>query len=498
MNNLLHQLAARAASDPTAIAVVGDNEQLTALELFGAVCALADTLQQTGLQRLALIAENSPRWIIADLACMKAEICVVPLPPFFSDEQLRHGIRQSGVDGLLTDAPQRLTQILRQPFETLSRPAAQGLTYCRIIGARNVPLPTGTAKVTFTSGSTGAPRGVCLGNAQQMRVVNSLARALKLRNPVHLCLLPMSTLLENVAGIYYAFMADGRVIAPPGAAVGLSGAAALDIPTLLDALVRHQPTSVILLPQTLVALVVAMDAGWVPPDSIRFAAVGGGHVAGDLIRRARAFGLPVYEGYGLSETGSVASLNRPGCDLPGSIGRPLDHMTARITDGEIVLSGNCFLGYVDDPDGWYPETVETGDIGRLDTDGFLHIDGRRKNILISSFGRNINPEWIEGRLLGRGILRQCIVVGDGKPWCSALLSPTDPACSEDDIQVWINEVNADLPDYARILAWHRLATPLTRDAGLLTDNGRPRRAAIDQTFAAIINDMYCNEMVNTS
>lgn len=498
MNDLLRQLAARAASDPTAVAIVGNDEQLTALELFGAVCALADTLQRSGLRRLALIAENSPRWIIADLACMKAGICVVPLPPFFSGEQLRHGIRQSGVDGLLTDAPQRLAHILGQPAETVPQQAAQGMTLCRIADAGDVPLPTGTAKVTFTSGSTGAPRGVCLGNAQQMRVVNSLTRALELRNPVHLCLLPMSTLLENVAGIYTTIMADGRVIAPPGAAVGLSGAAALDIPTLLDALVRHQPTSVILLPQTLVALVVAMDAGWVPPPSIRFAAVGGGHVAGDLIRQARSFGLPVYEGYGLSETGSVASLNRPGCDLPGSIGRPLDHVTARIADDEIVLSGNSLLGYVDDPDGWYPETVETGDIGRLDAGGFLHIDGRRKNILISSFGRNINPEWIEGRLLGRSILRQCIVVGDGKPWCSALLSPTDPACSDDDIQAWIDAVNADLPDYARILGWHRLATPLTRDAGLLTDNGRPRRPAIERTFGSIINDMYCNEMVTAS
>ncbi|MFQ5633989.1 MAG: AMP-binding protein, partial [Gammaproteobacteria bacterium] len=287
-------------------------------------------------------------------------------------------------------------------------------------------------------------------------------------------------------------------IAVPGEDTGLYGSADLDIRKLLQAIDRHQPTSVILLPQMLVALVAALEDGWVPPASLTFAAVGGGKVAPELVRMARNAGLPVYEGYGLSETASVTCLNRPERDAPGSVGQPLEHVDLRVERDEIVVRDNTFLGYADDPTSWYPTCVATGDIGHIDEQGFLYVSGRKKNQLISSYGRNISPEWIESELLANPILAQCFVFGEAKPWCVALVAPIDPACPDSDIQAWIDHVNFGLPDYARVRTWHRLSEPLTAGDGLVTDNGRPRRALIERRHAEVIDTLYAVQAAVTA
>jgi long-subunit acyl-CoA synthetase (AMP-forming) len=104
-------------------------------------------------------------------------------------------------------------------------------------------------------------------------------------------------------------------------------------------------------------------------------------------------------------------------------------------------------------------------------------------------GRNISPEWVEAELLADGTLRQAVVFGDGRPWCTALLYPA--ADTDDDaLTRHVAAVNAGLPEYARIRAWHRLAEPLSSRAGLLSGNGRLRRAAIEEDFSAAIDGVY--------
>lgn len=490
MNELLARLSERAATNPDAVSVEGAHETLTAAGLLSGIHRFGESLQAVGIDRIGLLAQNSPAWIIADIACQYADICLVPLPHFFSDTQLLNTIERAGIDALLTDDPTRFEQIIPSYELSFDCGQAYGLTLNAITPPQRHALPDGTSKITFTSGSTGTPRGVCLDNAQQIRVAQALATAMPFTSPRHLCLLPLSTLLENIGGVYLPLLTDGTVTAPPGADVGLSGSAGLDIPKMLQALERRQPTSIILLPQMLVALVAAIDSGWTPPSSLEFVAVGGGKISPDLIHLARSAGLPVYEGYGLSETASVACLNLPGRDTPGSVGQPLEHVDIQIENGEIVVLGNSFLGYLDDPASWYPQSVATGDLGHLDEKGFLHINGRKKNILISSFGRNINPEWVESQLLGGSLLSQCVVFGDTKPWCGALLAPANADCSDQDIQAWIDRVNSGLPDYARVLAWHRLEAPLSISDGFLTDNGRPRRARIEHDYSAVIESFY--------
>jgi long-subunit acyl-CoA synthetase (AMP-forming) len=237
-------------------------------------------------------------------------------------------------------------------------------------------------------------------------------------------------------------------------------------------------------------MTLAAEAGWPVPSSLQFVAVGGGKVASDLLRRARATGIPAYEGYGLSECSSVVCLNAPGADRVGAAGLPLSHVAVSIEDDEIVVRGSSFLGYVNQPDTWGTDEVRTGDIGHIDADGFVHVSGRRKHQLITSFGRNLSPEWVESELLAGLILDQAVVLGDDRPFCVALVAPRDTLCSDADIASWINTVNLRLPDYARIGDWFRLPRALGVNDDLLTENGRLKRAEIEQTYRHVIDDMY--------
>jgi long-subunit acyl-CoA synthetase (AMP-forming) len=209
-----------------------------------------------------------------------------------------------------------------------------------------------------------------------------------------------------------------------------------------------------------------------------------------MLERVRGHGVPVYEGYGLSECASVVSLNTPGHDRAGTSGKVLPHVQVSVVDDELEISGNTFLGYLGEPETWHQRPVQTGDIGHVDDEGYITVQGRRKNVLISSFGRNISPEWVESELLADGMFQQAVVLGDARPWCVALLVPRDQAMPDARLQAQLDAVNSNLPDYAQIREWRRLPEPLTAPNGMLTANGRPRRQTIDQQYAGLIDQMY--------
>lgn len=451
---------------------------------------LAARLQRMNLCSVALLIDNGIEWILFDLACQLAGLRVVPLPLFFSDRQIQHAISSSSVDAVVTDRD------LLPSFPDAQLLAGPNLLSTGIVRIFSIQpssfarIPPGTQKITFTSGTTGTPRGVCLSAAQQLETARSLASVINIESPRHLCILPLSTLLENLAGVYAPLMAGGKVIAPPLSEVGLAGSSQLDLRKLLSCIERHQPNSLILVPEILKALTMAADAGWQPPPSLQFVAVGGGKVAPELVRRARDAGIPAYEGYGLSECGSVVSLNVPGADRIGSVGRQLPHVRVAIVNREIVVTGGAFLGYVDQPDSWAPGSVRTGDLGQVDENGFIHVSGRVKHQLITSFGRNLSPEWVESELLAGPLLGQAIVIGDNRPYCVALISPREVSASDEDVANWVRKINLGLPDYARIVDWYRLPAPLAVSDRMLTENGRPRRANIEQTYREVVDGLY--------
>jgi long-subunit acyl-CoA synthetase (AMP-forming) len=471
---------------------VGDgvSEPVDAAALLQRVATLATGLQARGASMVALHADNGIDWIVADLACDRAGIAIVPLPPFFSPDQIAAVIAGSGVDTLLTDR----SAWFRSNFDCLGGPSpaagADSLEICPVTGGAVGAVPAGTRKITYTSGTTGSPKGVCLSAAHQLTVAESLIAVTRLASPRHLCTLPLATLLENIAGVYGPLLAGGTVIVPSLASLGFNGSSQLDLSRFLQTISDVRPDSLILVPETLKMLVMAVHRGWQAPDSLKFVAVGGGKVATTLICEARACGLPVHEGYGLSECGSVVSLNAGHDDLPGSVGKPLPHVSISINDSEIVVAGASHLGYVGDPESWGRESVRTGDIGHVDADGRLFIDGRRKNVLITSFGRNISPEWVESELLAGDALRHAWVFGDAEPYCVAFVVAVSPAITDDRIETWIGSVNSRLPDYARIAKWHRVDAAVDDLSRLLTANGRPRRDLIEQRFQPVLDAMY--------
>jgi len=443
---------------------------------------LAAGLADMEAHRVAIYADNGIDWIVADLACQVAGLTLVPLPLFFSRAQIQHAIESGGVDTVIAD--REIGDVIPD-----ARPAAVDHVY-RLPTFRVPALPPGTQKITFTSGTTGAPKGVCLSLDQQLALAQALASLVGVDKPRHLCVLPLSTLLENLAGVYAPLLAGGTVIVPTLAEVGLTGSSGLDVERWLACIERSRPNTLILVPEMLNALTLAAAAGWQPPESLRFVAVGGGKVAPEMLRRARLFGIPAFEGYGLSECGSVVCINAPGADRPGAVGRPLPHVDVSIEHDEIVVRGNSFLGYVNQPDSWGADMVRTGDIGFIDDDGYVHVNGRRKHQLITSFGRNLSPEWVESELLAGPALNQAVIIGDDRPYCVALVYPRNPSTSDADIANWIRATNHRLPDYARICAWHRLPKALGHSNGLLTENGRPKRANIEATYQTVIDDLY--------
>lgn len=487
-----HLAAVAAAGNTHQLALVSSVRQLSYAGLIEEIRQTSAWLGGLHGRMVALYAENSIDWVIADLACQQAGLPCVPLPAFFSSDQIRLCLLLSGADILLSDKPAGLQQwptAVAKDLKLVER-GQRGSLYCyQLTDTTAGVMPSETGKITFTSGSTGSPKGVCLTNQHQWQVAQSLASVIGCLQPKHLCLLPLSTLLENLAGVYSPLLCGGTVVIASDAERGMQGSSGLDQAALLACIDRTEPTTMILIPQLLTVLVAACQMGWRPPASLEFVAVGGGVVSPELLSEADKYGLPVFQGYGLSECGSVVALNTLDDNQPGMAGRVLPHCTVSIEDDEVVVCGANHLGYLGMPDSWYPHKVHTGDIGAL-SNGFLSINGRKKNILITSYGRNVSPEWVESALMSKPLLSQCLVLGDGMPTLCALVC-APPFIDERAIAAWIQQINLTLPDYARIGPWARLDEAAVQP--YVTANGRLQRQQIESAFAADIEQLYASD-----
>lgn len=473
------------------IALSSGQYQLSYAGMLDAVRQRVTGLSEMKSKRVALQSSNSIEWVLLDLACQQLDIVFIPIPTFFTVDQVKHCLNQASIDTLLTDQA-RLPAYAESQFTAVA--VSKEVVWISPIYAwtgfleAQSPLPLGTQKITFTSGTTGNPKGVCLGIEHQWLVAQSLADSIGIRCPRHLCLLPLSTLLENIAGVYTPLLCGGTVVIPPDSARGMSGSSGINSKALLSCISDVNPHSMILVPQLLTLLVRACLDGWKAPESLAFIAVGGGKVAPQLIEQARDLGLPVYQGYGLSECGSVVALNTPTNDWVESVGQVLPHCEVSIDQDEIVVSGSTHLGYLGEPSTWHSELVYTGDVGKL-CNGHLFVEGRKKNTLITSFGRNVCPEWVESILMSKPLLRHSIVLGDAKPYLVAVLCAPETV---DDvvIQRWITACNHTLPDYARIGNWLRVTEKVLQP--FITANGRPRRENIKDFFVESLDRLYLN------
>jgi long-chain acyl-CoA synthetase len=484
---LLTRIRDHAERQPRAIAI---GDELGELDYQGLNLAIEGAATLLDASRIGLLLANGRHWAVADLGLAHRGALCIPLPGFFTDAQLGHVIRDADLDLIVTDDPRRVQDLLGAGSTAPNLLAGHEVWLFRRPPTGGAGVPAGTAKVTYTSGTTGQPKGVCLAGEAIAGTTIALCQAVDAEPQDRaFSLLPLATLLENIGGLYAPLYAGALAQVPALATCGMDGSSGLNPQALFAALGRYAPTTLILVPQLLKALVGGATAGLPGLSSLRFAAVGGAPVSPALLAAARALGIPAYEGYGLSEAVSVVCLNRPGADRPGSAGRPLPHVNASFSpEGEVLIQVPGFLGYLGiatQPPGVWP----TGDLGHLDADGFLHLSGRRKSAFATAFGRNLAPEWVEGELTSHPDIAQAAVFGEGRPFNIAVLV-TRPATSPAACKRAVQEINTRLPDYAQVSAWVLASGPFTPGNGLAGPAGTPRREAVHKHYRNEIDHLY--------
>jgi len=248
---------------------------------------------------------------------------------------------------------------------------------------------------------------------------------------------------------------------------------------------------------------------------LRQAVTGAAPIAPDILEFFYACGVPVMEGYGMTETASVASVNTPDAFRLGSVGKALPGVQVRIADnGAILIKGpNIFKGYYRDAeatletlvDGW----LHSGDLGRLDEDGFLFITGRQKDIIITAGGKNIAPANLENALRHNRWISHAVVLGDSRPYLVALitldaeetpafasqhnLKPDELHRSESmraELQTAIDEVNSHYAPVEQIKRFEILPSDLSQATGELTPTLKVKRSIVQQKYAETIDAIY--------
>jgi long-chain acyl-CoA synthetase len=254
--------------------------------------------------------------------------------------------------------------------------------------------------------------------------------------------------------------------------------------------------------------------------SMRECVTGAAPIAGEILEFFYACGVPVMEGYGMTETSTSATVNRPeGNNFRfGSVGKAQKDVELKIgDDGEVLIKGpNIFQGYYKNEDatketldnGW----LHTGDLGRLDDDGFLYITGRKKDIIITAGGKNITPANLENGLKQNRWISQAVVIGDRRPYLVALLTldpeeapalaeqlgieDADPAALSqnekvrEEIQKAVDEVNSHVGPVEQIKRFEILDHDLSQETGELTPTLKVKRNVVHEKFADVVDRIY--------
>ncbi len=475
MKTLLQRIESLARQQPETIAILSESTTLSYAELWADINDVATLLKEQDIQSLAIYLDNGIEWIVIDLACQLAAVSVVPLPWFFSPAQRRHACLDGAVqwviasESLPADVPGCATARLFYRNSVIHE-----LERSDDSGSGGPDQPVGV-KISYTSGTTGQPRGIRLSPAmieQTALSISELLAPLDIQN--HLSVLPYSTLLENIAGIYVPLLLGKTIFAEPAARIGLTADLKLDAALFARSIAETSAASMIITPQLLEVLCLLAENGMLDTRQLRFIAVGGARVAIDLLQRARKLGIPAFEGYGLTEFASVALLNTPWQARAGSVGKPLPGVQLSIADdGEILLTRRI-------PDDWGGVSeikVATGDLGQIDADGFVYVSGRKSNLIVLATGRNVSPEWIETELNNSPLIQQSLVYGEAQPQLSALIH-AHSSVSNEQLDGALQRINQQLPAYAHITQWTRVHQAFNQADGTLTPNGRLRRRVI--------------------
>jgi long-subunit acyl-CoA synthetase (AMP-forming) len=469
MRQLFDSMKRHASEAGDLIAVSDRHGRLSRRELFARVIGLAADLK-TKPKTVGIYAPNGLAWVIAQIACALAGKIVVPLPTFFSSAQLGHVVRDASVELILASEQTRAL--------ALQSGVPTNVIDIHRTGAGLPDVIDGFGQIIYTSGSTGQPKGVRHQSGQIAWSAAALGSAIgAAATDSYLSVLPLPLLLETICSIFIPTLLGAYVHFDTGLAEQIGRGDATGIARAFE---THRPTTSVLVPQLLKHWVAELQAvGQPAPSSLRFIAVGGAPVPNQVANAAWSLGIPVHEGYGLSECCSVVAVNRPKERRPGTVGQPLSGLSVSIDDGEIVVDGpsitDGYLGQKPAQGAW-----RTGDLGEIDRDGFITVHGRKDSLLVTSFGRNVSPEWIETMLLADPRIAFCTVAGHGEPHLTALLIPSPQGAAwfakatGTDILDLLFERCSDAPEYAVPRAYVVVSFEEALNNQLLS-NGRPIR-----------------------
>jgi long-chain acyl-CoA synthetase len=545
---------------------------------FAQVAQAARALADLGVERgspVAILSETRPEWAALDLATLSLRGITVGVYPSLTAEQVAFQLAHSEarivfvenaaqaakIAAVRSELPQLRHVIAITPVPGLPsleelRPAGDHTAWLRQRALE--ALPDDVATYIYTSGTTGNPKAAVLTHRNFWEVAHASRAVAKVRpGDRSVVFLPLAHslqrftvyrgLLEQIEGVYAESIdklpealvfaratilasvprmlekirekADAQAASRGGVAkriydwafrVGAARAATLETGAPLDAWTGLQ----LRLADRLVFSKVKAKLG----GELRVIVSGGAALDPHVARWYLAMGIPVLEGWGLTETSAPATANREDRFKVGTIGPPLPGVEVRVdADGELLVRGpGVFQGYLKDPeataaaftDGWF----RTGDIGTIDADGFVRITDRKKEILVTAGGKNIPPVNLEKRLERSRYVSQAVVIGDARPYLTALLAPEPEALAAfarergwpDEplaarlarpevralYDAGVAEANASVAKFEQIKKYALLDSPFTVESGELTPTLKLKRRVIAERRKAEIEALY--------
>ncbi len=500
---------------------------------------------------VAVLSRTSVDWILLDWAIMSIGAVVVGLYPTSTATECAYVLEHAeAVLAFAEDDEQtrKLVSVrgslpaLREimPFELLDKLEAEGRASRHL---RPEPVEEDDlATLIYTSGTTGPPKGCMLTHRNLVTAATKVRETLEHPGDVVLLFLPMAHSYARLA--HQAASNRGATVAAVADVARVPEALGAVHPAILPAVPRvyekiHANTLGEIERATglrrrigLWALGVGTrvsrvrrEGGRVWPwlalqhrvaDKLVFAKVrerlggrlrlgisGAAPLSVDVMEFFHALGVPVLEGYGLTETASSATVNDPADFRIGTVGRPVDDAEVKLADdGEILIRSDAvFAGYYKDPeatadvlseDGWF----RTGDVGEIDAEGFLRITDRKKDLIITAGGKNIAPQNLENALKSSRFVSQAIVVGDRRPYVTALLTLDEVEVGasgrepREIAQEIVDEVNSDRVRVEQIKKFLIVPREFSQEEGEVTPTLKLRRRVIHEHFAAEIEDLY--------
>jgi long-chain acyl-CoA synthetase len=529
---VLHRLAGRARpvsyQDLGPVAALRDPDAVRAEML-----AAAGALRRLGVRpgdRVAVVGLNSTRYLTVDVAVGLAGAVGVPLHPTSPPGELDEILAASRARLLLVGAPAVLARLgeLRVRLPVVSfcpGPAPAGvLAWADFLGSGAAdpgpaiaPVgPDDLATIRYTSGTTGRPKGVAFTHRQLRWLAETMAGLLpwtaRTRPAAYLSFLPMNHVVEGILATYapywlpapvrVSFLDDFRQVA--AALRRVRPTIFFSVPRLYEKAWAALTASRLgrrwlqgprglerRLERVLLRRALLRRAGL---DRCAQLIVGSAPAGPDLVGRLRDLGVEVHDAYGLTEAPLVA-LNRHGRNRIGTVGEPLPETSVRIVaDGEVLVRGpQVTPGYVDSGteqpfrDGW----LATGDLGHRTADGFLVIDGRKKELLKTAYGKYLHPAKVEAMLRALPGVAEAMVVGEGRPYCAALLWTEQPGgAAPAGLDRAMAALNARLEQPEQVRRWAVLPYDLTVEGGELTASLKLRRAVVAERLGEVITSLY--------